>query len=44
MTVDEIHAFLELAPYRFAKSMPQNPHEYTLMEYWSQKDLVLIDL
>ena len=38
MTVDEIHAFLELAPYRFAKSMPQNPHEYTLMEYWSQKD------
>ena len=38
MTVDEIHAFIELAPYQFAKSMPDNPHQYTLIENWSQKE------
>jgi hypothetical protein len=30
MTVDELREFVRKSPWKFAKTMPQTPHEYTL--------------
>jgi hypothetical protein len=30
MTMDDLRAFVQASSWRFAKSMPQMPHEYTL--------------
>jgi hypothetical protein len=34
MTREELTRYLESATYRFAKTMPQNPHWYTLRKEW----------
>lgn len=33
----EIEALLEAAEWRFAKTMPENPHEYTLRKTWGDE-------
>ncbi len=34
-TLDSIRAVLERAEWRFAKTMPENPHWYTLRKAWT---------
>jgi hypothetical protein len=37
MTKEELTQHLESARYRFAKTMPQHPHWYTLRETWADE-------
>src|SRR5687768_14064837 len=30
MTLEDVRSFVAAVPWKFAKTMPQNPHEYTL--------------
>ncbi len=39
MTMDELRAFVQASSWRFAESMPQTPHEYTLRREAKDKDL-----
>ena len=39
MTIERIAGLFEAHPWVFAKTMPENPHEYTLRKRWkSQED------
>ena len=41
MTSKELAAILETVPWRFAKTMPKYPHDYTLKKEWpSSSDFV----
>ncbi len=35
-------ALLEAAPWTFAKTMPHNPHHYTLRAKWAEADFVWV--
>ncbi len=37
--MDEIQEALENASWKFAKTMPYNPHHYSLKQTWSDKEL-----
>lgn len=39
-TLDRIGRLLLLAPWQFARTMPENPHEYTLRKHWHDEDFV----
>jgi hypothetical protein len=39
MTMDELRAFVQASSWKFAKSMPQTPHEYTLRREANDEDL-----
>ena len=39
ISLEEFARALSSAEYRFAKSMPQNPHWYTLRKTWNNDDL-----
>lgn len=39
MTMDELRAFVQASSWKFAKSMPQMPHEYTLRREAKDEDL-----
>jgi hypothetical protein len=39
MTVGELTQCLESATYRFAKTMPEHPHWYTLRQTWANDGL-----
>jgi GH25 family lysozyme M1 (1,4-beta-N-acetylmuramidase) len=39
MTMDELRAFVQASSWKFAKSMPQTPHEYTLRREAKDEDL-----
>ena len=36
MDKDTVHKLLDAAVFRFAKSMPKNPHEYSHRENWNK--------
>lgn len=36
-TLDSVRAVLEQAEWRFAKTMPENPHWYTLRKTWGDE-------
>ena len=40
MTMEELLAFVQAAGWKFAKSMPQTPHEYTLRREAKDEDLL----
>lgn len=39
---DRVSALLAAAEWIFAKTMPQNPHEYTLRRDWDDDDFVFV--